>query len=289
MKQRAQEQEGREESAAWSHPNSWTEPGGTVVLLISYSETPERPKHTLTAACFPERASWRTVPSAALSHNHPSPGPSPSPGPKNEAERAAHRKVTDDYQRQEEEAATLHHLTEGLPPVALELLLDHVRLDLATAGLDVTPSEPLTDEDQGGVVVYLDDDAQAAGDWLPYVRLDRAALGMVDRQAAPPSWAEPHTVSALERQTAAMWEPSAGRCRRPDVVPDDAPAPIEQARAQAPPGRETQAAALRRAPAQRAGTPVSFRSGNGPHDPRNSQVRLAARVCRPGSRATLRR
>jgi len=33
------------------------------------------------------------------------------------------------------------------------LFLEQVRLDLATAGLHVAPPQPLTDEDQGGVVV----------------------------------------------------------------------------------------------------------------------------------------
>ncbi|MFJ8510755.1 hypothetical protein [Streptomyces avermitilis] len=88
----------------------------------------------------------------------------PYPDPENEAERAANRQAADDYQRQEEEAATLLHLTEGLPPVAPELLLEQMRLDLATAGLHVAPPAPLTDEDQGGVVVYINDDAQVVVD-----------------------------------------------------------------------------------------------------------------------------
>jgi hypothetical protein len=55
-----------------------------------------------------------------------------------------------------------------------------VRLDLATAGLHVAPPAPLTDEDQGGVVVYINDDAQVVVDWLPHARLNRAALDMVE-------------------------------------------------------------------------------------------------------------
>ncbi|MGW3498951.1 hypothetical protein [Streptomyces sp. NPDC001020] len=55
-----------------------------------------------------------------------------------------------------------------------------MRLDLATAGLHVAPPEPLTDEDHGGVVVYINDDAQVVVDWLPHARLDRAALDMVE-------------------------------------------------------------------------------------------------------------
>lgn len=104
----------------------------------------------------------------------------PYPDPKNAAEQAANRQAADDYQRQEEEAATLHCLAEGLPPVAPELLLEQVRLDLATAGLHVAPPQPLTDEGQGGVLVYIDDDAQVVVDWLPHARLDRAALDMVE-------------------------------------------------------------------------------------------------------------
>ncbi|MFF8513582.1 hypothetical protein ACF064_36660 [Streptomyces sp. NPDC015492] len=67
-----------------------------------------------------------------------------------------------------------------LPPVAPELLLEQVRLDLATAGLHVAPPAPLTDKDQGGVVVYLDDKGRTVVDWLPHARLDRAALDMVE-------------------------------------------------------------------------------------------------------------
>ncbi|GAA2971954.1 hypothetical protein [Streptomyces enissocaesilis] len=55
-----------------------------------------------------------------------------------------------------------------------------MRLDLATADLHVAPPAPLTDEDQGSVVVHLDDDAQVVVDWLPHARLDRAALDMVE-------------------------------------------------------------------------------------------------------------
>lgn len=69
--------------------------------------------------------------------------------------------VVVDYQRQEEEATTLLRLADGLPPVAPELLLGQVRLDLATAGLHVSPPAPLSDEHQGGVVVYLNDDGHA--------------------------------------------------------------------------------------------------------------------------------
>ncbi|MFJ4576786.1 hypothetical protein ACIP4W_36380 [Streptomyces sp. NPDC088846] len=104
----------------------------------------------------------------------------PYPDPQNSVERAANRQAADDYQRQEEEAATLLDLADGLPPLAPELLLDQVRLDLATAGLHVAPPAPLADEDQGGVLVYIDDDAQVVVDWLPHARLDRQALDMAE-------------------------------------------------------------------------------------------------------------
>uniref|UniRef100_UPI00366C5605 hypothetical protein n=1 Tax=Bacillus tropicus TaxID=2026188 RepID=UPI00366C5605 len=104
----------------------------------------------------------------------------PYPDPKNDAQRTANRQAADNYQRQEEEADTLLHLADGLPPVAPELLLEQVRLDLTTAGLHVSPPAPLTDEHQGGVVVYLNDDAQVVVDWLPHARLDRAALDKVE-------------------------------------------------------------------------------------------------------------
>ncbi|MCX4507985.1 hypothetical protein [Streptomyces anulatus] len=83
-------------------------------------------------------------------------------------------------ERQEEEAAILPDLAEGLPPLTPELLLEQVRLDLATAGLHVALPEPLTDEGQGGVVVHLNDDSQVVVGWLSNARLDRAALDMVD-------------------------------------------------------------------------------------------------------------
>ncbi|MEV4000279.1 hypothetical protein ACFYPK_31815 [Streptomyces halstedii] len=104
----------------------------------------------------------------------------PYPDPRNDAERAANRQAADNYQHQQEEAATLLRLGEGLPPVAPELLLERVRLDLATAGLHIAPPDPLADEDQGGVVVYLNDDGQVVVDWLPNARLDRQALDMVE-------------------------------------------------------------------------------------------------------------
>ncbi|MFJ5788180.1 hypothetical protein [Streptomyces hydrogenans] len=58
-------------------------------------------------------------------------------------------------------------------------LLDQVRFDLASAGFHVAPPEPLSDEHQGGVAVYLDDDHQVTVDWLTHRRLDAAALDMV--------------------------------------------------------------------------------------------------------------
>ncbi|MFE6023350.1 hypothetical protein ACFQ6O_43900 [Streptomyces sp. NPDC056441] len=62
----------------------------------------------------------------------------------------------------------------------------------------------------------------------------------------------------MERQTAAMRELSRRAFPELDVVPDDAPAPIEQARAQRRrQAAATEAAALRRAHAERAGATVS--------------------------------
>ncbi|MFH8402383.1 hypothetical protein ACH4E9_33765 [Streptomyces anulatus] len=91
-----------------------------------------------------------------------------------------HPPACNQRERQEEGAAILPDLAEGMPPLTPELLLEQVRLDLATAGLHVALPEPLTDEGQGGVVVYLNDDSQVVVGWLSNARLDRAALDMVD-------------------------------------------------------------------------------------------------------------
>ncbi|MEU2119900.1 hypothetical protein ABZ567_30660 [Streptomyces sp. NPDC016459] len=120
------------------------------------------------SACSP--LTTLNSPADALSHNYP------FPDPKSDAERAGE----DEYQRQEEEGAAPLRLADELPPVAPEALLEQVRLDLATASLHVAPPQPLTDEDQGGVMVYLNDDAQVVVDTLPHARLDRAALDMVE-------------------------------------------------------------------------------------------------------------
>ncbi|MFB6860875.1 hypothetical protein ACFCZQ_09690 [Streptomyces virginiae] len=48
-----------------------------------------------------------------------------------------------------------------------------MRLDLATVGFCVAPPQPLTDEDQGGVAVYIDG-GHVVVDWLPHARLDHA-------------------------------------------------------------------------------------------------------------------
>ncbi|WP_282796681.1 hypothetical protein [Streptomyces sp. CC224B] len=66
---------------------------------------------------------------------------------------------------------------------------------------------------------------------------------------------------AVERQTAAMQELSRRAFTEPDVVADDAPAPVEQARAQRRrQAAATEAAVLRRARQERAareaGTPT---------------------------------
>ncbi|MEU9983730.1 DUF721 domain-containing protein [Streptomyces sp. NPDC050856] len=75
------------------------------------------------------------------------------------------------------------------------------------------------------------------------------------RQAAPLSRVDPAIAQAMERQNTALRELSRRAFPEPDVVPDDAPAPIEQARVQR--RRQTaatEAAALRRARAERVGT-----------------------------------
>ncbi|MGW7425802.1 DUF721 domain-containing protein [Streptomyces sp. NPDC054813] len=74
------------------------------------------------------------------------------------------------------------------------------------------------------------------------------------RQAAPPSRVDPAIAQAVERQTAALRALSRRAFPEPDTVADDAPALIEQARAQR--RRQvaaTEAAALRRARAEKAG------------------------------------
>ncbi|MFF3177959.1 DUF721 domain-containing protein [Streptomyces sp. NPDC057900] len=74
------------------------------------------------------------------------------------------------------------------------------------------------------------------------------------QSATPARRTDPGIAEALERQNQAMRELSRPAFPEPDVVPDDAPAPIEavrdQRRRQA---AVTQAAALRRARAERAG------------------------------------
>ncbi|MFE2498830.1 DUF721 domain-containing protein [Streptomyces scopuliridis] len=81
------------------------------------------------------------------------------------------------------------------------------------------------------------------------------------RQAAPPSRVDPGIAQAVERQTAAMRELSRRAFPEPDVVPDDALAPIEQARVQRRhQAAATEANAMRRARQERAareaGTPT---------------------------------
>ncbi|MFF1405087.1 DciA family protein [Streptomyces sp. NPDC058294] len=74
------------------------------------------------------------------------------------------------------------------------------------------------------------------------------------RQATRPSLADPAIAEAVERQTAAMRELSRGAFPEFKAGPDDAPAPIEQARAQRRrQAAATEAAALRRAREEKAG------------------------------------
>ncbi|MFE3556931.1 DUF721 domain-containing protein [Streptomyces sp. NPDC059193] len=75
------------------------------------------------------------------------------------------------------------------------------------------------------------------------------------RQAALRSRVDPHIAEAVERQNRAMRELSRRAFPEPPAVPDDAPAPIDQARVQRRrQAAVTEAAALRRARAERAGT-----------------------------------
>ncbi|WP_053163386.1 DciA family protein [Streptomyces noursei] len=72
------------------------------------------------------------------------------------------------------------------------------------------------------------------------------------RQAAPPSRVDPGIAEAVERQTRAMRELSRRAFSEPDVLADDAPAPIEQARTERRQSNASHAAALRRARTERA-------------------------------------
>ncbi|MFD5786715.1 DUF721 domain-containing protein [Streptomyces sp. NPDC127037] len=75
------------------------------------------------------------------------------------------------------------------------------------------------------------------------------------RQAAPPSQAAAGIAEAVERQTKAMRELSRRAFLEPDLAPDDAPAPIEQARTERRRQADaSHAAALRRARAQKMET-----------------------------------
>ncbi|MFI8007969.1 DUF721 domain-containing protein [Streptomyces sp. NPDC086010] len=78
------------------------------------------------------------------------------------------------------------------------------------------------------------------------------------RQAAVPSRVDPGIEQAVERQNQAMRELSRRAFPEPPVVPDDAPAPIDQVRVQRRrQAAMTEAAALRRARADKAGHPVA--------------------------------
>ncbi|MEU5403613.1 DUF721 domain-containing protein [Streptomyces sp. NPDC005963] len=77
------------------------------------------------------------------------------------------------------------------------------------------------------------------------------------RQAMVPSRVDPGIADAVERQTAAMRELSRRAFPEPPTVPDDAPAPIDQARLQRRrQAAVTEAAAQRRARQERAGIAV---------------------------------
>ncbi|MGW6795036.1 DciA family protein [Streptomyces chartreusis] len=73
------------------------------------------------------------------------------------------------------------------------------------------------------------------------------------QEAAPPSRVDPTIAEAVERQTAAMRELSRRAFPESDAVPDDEPAPIEQARTERRRQADaSHAAAVRRARAERA-------------------------------------
>jgi hypothetical protein len=74
------------------------------------------------------------------------------------------------------------------------------------------------------------------------------------QEVAVPSRVDPAIAEAVERQNRAMRELSRRAFPEPPAVPDDAPAPIEQARVQRRrQAAVTEAAALRRARAEKAG------------------------------------
>ncbi|WP_331725545.1 DUF721 domain-containing protein (plasmid) [Streptomyces sp. NBC_01102] len=78
------------------------------------------------------------------------------------------------------------------------------------------------------------------------------------RQAAVPSRVDPGIEKAVERQNQAMRELSRRAFPEPPVVPDDAPAPIDQVRVQRRrQAAMTEAAALRRARDEKAGREVA--------------------------------
>ncbi|GAA1542373.1 hypothetical protein GCM10009730_59290 [Streptomyces albidochromogenes] len=77
------------------------------------------------------------------------------------------------------------------------------------------------------------------------------------RAAARPSRVDRGITQVVQRQTAAMRKLSRGAFPEPDVVPADAPAPIEQARVQRRlQAAATEAAVLRRARAERRTAPA---------------------------------
>ncbi|MER7048881.1 DUF721 domain-containing protein [Streptomyces jumonjinensis] len=79
------------------------------------------------------------------------------------------------------------------------------------------------------------------------------------RQAAQPSRVDPGIAAAVERQTKAMRELSRRAFPEPDVVADDAPTAIEQARVQRRrQAAATEAAALRRGHSHRSRRPVRW-------------------------------
>lgn len=89
-----------------------------------------------------------------------------------------------------------------------------MRLDLNAAGLYVAPPAPLSDEDQGVVVAYIDDHGQVIVDWLPHARLDRVALDMVEADRTDD---EPVVRSAVDTALGTILTGFGYTTRRPDA------------------------------------------------------------------------
>lgn len=93
------------------------------------------------------------------------------------------------------------------------------------------------------------------------------------QEAAQPSRVDPSIAEAVERQTAAMRELPRRAFPEPDAVPDDAPAPIEQARTERRRQADvSHAAAVRRARGER----VACQAGTATAAPQPAELRTTA-------------